>query len=114
MAPEDQGRYECIANNEHGRDSASGYVTVKVDPALTTGAVGNSGDQFIKIAFTEASREIDKAINNTIDNFLHNKNPTSSELFRIIRSVMFCFGFLFGFLIKSCSLQKLEWQHQQK
>lgn len=99
MAPEDQGRYECIANNAHGRDSAFGYVTVKVDPALSTGAVGNSGDQFIKIAFTEASREIDKAINNTIDNFLHNKNPTSSELFRIIRSVMF-----------SCSLQNSEWQ----
>ncbi|CAG9770577.1 unnamed protein product [Ceutorhynchus assimilis] len=85
VAAEDQGRYECLAQNEHGRDSAFGYITVKEDPSVTTGAIGNIGDKFIKIAFTEASKEIDKAINNTIDNFLHNKNPTSSELFRIIR-----------------------------
>ncbi|XP_076271608.1 peroxidasin isoform X2 [Rhynchophorus ferrugineus] len=84
VAAEDQGRYECIAQNEHGRDSASGYITVK-DPVVSTGAVGNIGDRFIKIAFTEASSEIDKAINNTIKNFLNNKNPSSSELFRIIR-----------------------------
>ncbi|KAL1518075.1 hypothetical protein ABEB36_001755 [Hypothenemus hampei] len=87
VAPEDQGRYECSAQNIHGRDTASGYITVKLDPSVTGigQALGNSGDKFIKIAFTEASREIDKAINNTLDNFLHNKNPTSSELFRIIR-----------------------------
>lgn len=85
MAPEDQGRYECLAQNEHGRDSASGYITVKADPSVTTGAISNIGDKFIKVAFTEASKEIDTAINNTIENFLHNKNPTSSELFRIIR-----------------------------
>ncbi|XP_030760728.1 LOW QUALITY PROTEIN: peroxidasin-like [Sitophilus oryzae] len=84
VAAEDQGRYECIANNDHGRDSASGYITVK-DPTVSTGAVGSISDRFIKIAFTEASSEIDKAINNTIDNFLHNKHPSSSELFRIIR-----------------------------
>lgn len=29
VAPEDQGRYECTALNDHGRDTASGYVTVK-------------------------------------------------------------------------------------
>ncbi|XP_066250730.1 peroxidasin [Euwallacea similis] len=85
VSAEDQGRYECLANNEYGRVSASGYVTVRADPTLPTGGIANTGDKFIKIAFAEASREIDKAINNTIENFLHNKNPSASELFRIIR-----------------------------
>ncbi|XP_050301684.1 peroxidasin isoform X2 [Anthonomus grandis grandis] len=85
VAPEDQGIYECLAQNVHGRDSATGYLTVKEDPAVRTGAISNIGDKFIKIAFTEASNEIDKAINNTIENFLHNKSPSSSELFRIVR-----------------------------
>lgn len=29
VTPEDQGRYECTALNDHGRDTASGFVTVK-------------------------------------------------------------------------------------
>lgn len=29
VAAEDQGRYECTAVNEYGRDTASGYLTVK-------------------------------------------------------------------------------------
>ncbi|XP_060535889.1 peroxidasin isoform X2 [Cylas formicarius] len=83
VAPEDQGRYECVAVNEHGRDSAWGYITVRGDPDQEK--PGGVGDKFIKIAFTEASKEIDQAINNTIDRFLHSKNPSAAELFRIIR-----------------------------
>lgn len=30
VGPEDQGRYECTALNDYGRDSAAGYVTVTV------------------------------------------------------------------------------------
>ncbi|CAH2000403.1 unnamed protein product [Acanthoscelides obtectus] len=90
VAPEDQGRYECTAINDHGRDTASGYLTIKnlQDPTTTgTGSITNSIDsQFIKIAFAEASEEVDRAINKTIDNIIHNEgthNP--AELFRIIR-----------------------------
>lgn len=44
------------------------------------------GDQFVKIAFAEASSEVDRAINKTIDNILNNKAPHSpADLFRIIR-----------------------------
>ncbi|KAL3275369.1 hypothetical protein HHI36_020136 [Cryptolaemus montrouzieri] len=81
---EDQGRYECIAINEHGRNTASGYLTVKEDP--TAIRIGGIGDQYVKIAFLEATEEIDRAINNTIKNLFDNKGPHSSgELFRLFR-----------------------------
>lgn len=83
VAPEDQGRYECTAINDHGRDTASGYVTVKeVSNPIGVGI----GDQFVKIAFAEASEEVDRAINKTIDNLINNKGPHNpADLFRFIR-----------------------------
>lgn len=83
IAPEDQGRYECSAVNEHGRDTASGYVSVKKDPAPEGFRVD---DKFVRIAFQEASNEVDHAINRTIEQFIHNKHTKSPyELFKIIR-----------------------------
>ena len=83
IALEDQGRYECTAINENGRVSASGFVTVKEDPSTTK---INIGDKFVKIAFLEATQEIDKAINRTIENIFMHKGPQSSrEIFRLIR-----------------------------
>ncbi|XP_063930997.1 peroxidasin isoform X2 [Zophobas morio] len=83
VVPEDQGRYECTAINDHGRDSASCYVTVKENQNPTAFGIG---DKFVKVAFIEASQEVDKAINKTIDNLFKNKGPHSSaELFRLIR-----------------------------
>lgn len=44
------------------------------------------GDQFVKIAFAEASAEVDRAINKTIDNIVNNKSPHNpADLFRIVR-----------------------------
>lgn len=81
---EDQGRYECTAINEHGRVSASGYLTVK-EESQHASRIG-LGDQFVKIAFLEATDEVDTAINRTIDSLFNRKgNYTSSELFRLIR-----------------------------
>lgn len=103
VTPEDQGRYECTALNDHGRDTASGFVTVRnaqnpsgnwvITKILQVLAntffftVGVSiGDQFVKIAFAEASSEVDRAINKTIDNIIRNKAPHNpADLFRIIR-----------------------------
>lgn len=83
VSPEDQGRYECSAINEHGRATASGYLSVKEDQKSSRAGVG---DKFVKIAFVEASEEVDKAINRTIDSLFNKKgNYTSSELFRLIR-----------------------------
>ncbi|CAH0547883.1 unnamed protein product [Brassicogethes aeneus] len=83
LALEDQGRYECSAINDRGRDTASGYVTVKENNNPNDFGIG---DKFVKVAFQEATGEIDKAINNTIDNLFHKKGPhSSSELFRLIR-----------------------------
>ncbi|CAG9835601.1 unnamed protein product [Diabrotica balteata] len=83
VGPEDQGRYECTALNDYGRDSASGYVTVKKlkDPT----GVG-IGDQYVKLAFAEATEEVDRAINRTLDNLIKNKDTRNpGELFRLIR-----------------------------
>nr|XP_023021293.1 peroxidasin [Leptinotarsa decemlineata] len=83
VGPEDQGRYECTALNDYGRDSAAGYLTVKNIQSPTGIGIG---DRFVKIAFTEATGEVDRAINRTIDNIINNKKPHNpAEIFRIIR-----------------------------
>lgn len=83
MTREDQGRYECIANNEYGTESASGYVRVKEDHSQSGIGIG---DKFVRIAFVEASDEVDRAINKTIDNLFNKKGPhNAGELFRLIR-----------------------------
>lgn len=83
VLPEDQGRYECTAINDYGRVSSSSYVTVKENQNPTDFGIG---DKFVKVAFVEASQEVDQAINKTIDNLFNNKTARSSgELFRIIR-----------------------------
>lgn len=83
IALEDQGRYECKAINEFGLDVASGYITVKEDPHSSIVGIG---DKFVKTAFIEASHEIDKAVNHTIEE-MFNPNSTKgyADLFRIIR-----------------------------
>lgn len=73
VTQEDQGRYECIANNEYGTDSASGYVSVKEDPHPSGVGIG---DKFVRIAFVEATDEVDRAINKTIDNLFNKKGIT--------------------------------------
>lgn len=83
VGPEDQGRYECMALNDYGRDLASAYVTIKKlkDPVGV-----NVGDQYVKLAFAEASEEVDRAINRTIENVIKNKDTRNpGELFRIVR-----------------------------
>lgn len=81
---EDQGRYECIAINDNGRATASGYLTVKNDP--TAIKIDGIGDQYVKIAFSEATEEIERAINNTVKNLFETKGPyNSAELFRLFR-----------------------------
>lgn len=83
IMPEDQGRYECSAVNEYGRDVASGYITVKED--LHPGGIA-LGDKFVKVAFVEASHEIDKAVNKTIEEmFNQNTRKSYADLFRLIR-----------------------------
>lgn len=84
ITAEDQGRYECTAINEYGRATASGYVTIKEEKHPAGLGVG---EKLVKIAFAEASQEVDLAINRTIDKlFNHYTGPrSSSDLFRLIR-----------------------------
>lgn len=83
VTKDDQGRYECSANNDYGSDSASGYVIIKDDPFPS--GVGVS-DRLVRVAFVEASEEVDRAVNKTIDNLFNKKGPHSpEELFRLIR-----------------------------
>ncbi|KAL5280951.1 PXDN family protein [Megaselia abdita] len=82
----DAGRYECSIFNEFGRTTASGFVTVKSNEVLAP------GDRYVKIAFAEASKEIDLAINNTIDTLFSKKEnpknqtrPNYGDLLRVFR-----------------------------
>ncbi|XP_021697884.1 peroxidasin isoform X1 [Aedes aegypti] len=79
----DQGRYECSLLNQYGRATASGLLTVKKKLELLP------GDQFVRIAIAEASREVDLAINQTIAKlFSVGGNRTQQhqgDLFRIVR-----------------------------
>ncbi|XP_053689507.1 peroxidasin [Sabethes cyaneus] len=78
----DQGRYECSLLNQYGRATASGLLTVKKKLELLP------GDQFVRIAIAEASREVDLAINQTIIKLFTgntSKSQHHGDLFRIVR-----------------------------
>lgn len=72
------GRYECSVSNKYGRDTSSVFLTVK-DHILP-------GDEYVNIALTEATRDVDQAIAKTIEQLFHNTGkPDIHELFRIAR-----------------------------
>ncbi|XP_055533794.1 peroxidasin isoform X2 [Wyeomyia smithii] len=78
----DEGRYECSLLNQYGRATASGLLTVKKKQELLP------GDQFVRIAIAEASREVDLAINQTIIKLFSGNTSQSQhhgDLFRIVR-----------------------------
>ncbi|OXU25353.1 hypothetical protein TSAR_010634 [Trichomalopsis sarcophagae] len=63
----DTGRYECSASNDHGRATASALVRIRQPTA---------SDGLVLRAFNEATQEIDRAINNTLE-MLFNPNSRS-------------------------------------
>ncbi|XP_053674743.1 peroxidasin [Anopheles nili] len=79
----DEGRYECSLLNKYGRATASGMLTVKKRVEALP------GDQYVRIAIAEASREVDTAINQTIGRMFTTGRNTSGryhdDLFRIVR-----------------------------
>ncbi|CAG5007139.1 unnamed protein product [Parnassius apollo] len=75
----DSGRYECSAFNEYGRDTVSVFLTVK-DHILP-------GDEYVNIALTEATRDVDQAISRTMEQLFKNDNSKANllDLYRISR-----------------------------
>lgn len=75
----DTGRYECSAVNEYGRDTASVFLSVK-DNTLP-------GDQYVNIALTQATRDVDQAISRTVEQLFNNRSHTANihELYAISR-----------------------------
>ncbi|XP_042897805.1 peroxidasin [Parasteatoda tepidariorum] len=61
VGKEDEGIYECIAENEVGSAFVSMHLTVSDEPF-----VGRPGDGLIFVAVDEARVEIDKALNHTL------------------------------------------------
>lgn len=74
----DTGRYECSVFNEYGRDTVSLFLSVK-DHILP-------GDEYVNIALIEATRDVDQAIANTIEQLFSNKTAKVNvhDLFRIV------------------------------
>ncbi|XP_050432514.1 peroxidasin [Adelges cooleyi] len=58
----DSGVYECTAKNVHGQESAKGIIAVLGDVLEQS-----PGDRYVHLAFKEASLEVDRAVNATID-----------------------------------------------
>ncbi|XP_032290596.1 peroxidasin [Drosophila virilis] len=79
----DGGRYECQLKNKFGRATASALVTIRNNVDLAP------GDRYVRIAFAEAAKEIDLAINNTLDMLFSNRStrgpPNYGELLRVFR-----------------------------
>ncbi|XP_017057908.1 peroxidasin [Drosophila ficusphila] len=79
----DGGRYECQVKNQFGRASASALVTIRNNVDLAP------GDRYVRIAFAEAAKEIDLAINNTLDMLFSNRSdkapPNYGDLLRVFR-----------------------------
>lgn len=75
----DTGRYECTAFNEYGRDTASVFLTVK-DHILP-------GDEYVNIALVQATRDVDQAIANTVDQLFNNNNSNVDvhTLYKMVR-----------------------------
>ncbi|XP_050539953.1 peroxidasin isoform X2 [Daktulosphaira vitifoliae] len=64
----DSGVYECTAKNNHGQDSARGIIEVLGDVLEHS-----PGDRYVNLAFKEATLEVDRAVNATIES-LFGKN----------------------------------------
>lgn len=79
LTVKDTGRYECSVFNEFGRDTVSVFLSVK-DHILP-------GDEYVNIALIEATRDIDQAIANTMEQLFSNKTTKADvhDLFRIVR-----------------------------
>lgn len=75
----DSGRYECTVFNDYGRDTASVFLTVKENTL--------PGDIYVNIAITQATRDVDQAIDRTLSHLFNNKSGKEDieELYRLSR-----------------------------
>lgn len=77
----DTGRYECSAHNEFGRDTASAFLTVK-DRILP-------GDAYVNIALTEATKDIDQAIERTMQELFGNNKTAKTDIHALYKVTRF-------------------------
>ncbi|XP_055686975.1 peroxidasin isoform X2 [Lutzomyia longipalpis] len=78
----DSGRYECSITNEFGRATGQGLLIVRKSDEVAP------GEKFVRMAFAEASKEIDAAINQTVASLFTPTAPNThdyAEKFRIFR-----------------------------
>uniref|UniRef100_A0A224YXI4 Peroxidase n=1 Tax=Rhipicephalus zambeziensis TaxID=60191 RepID=A0A224YXI4_9ACAR len=89
VQPRDEGRYECVAENEMGRASAPFYILVRDYVEGDTGT--HPGDKYVLSALHEAEQSVDRAVNSTLEDLLNNKRSTvggrhrHAHLLRIFR-----------------------------
>uniref|UniRef100_T1IXZ7 Peroxidase n=1 Tax=Strigamia maritima TaxID=126957 RepID=T1IXZ7_STRMM len=76
---DDEGRYDCAADNGIGYITTFVHLKIKADS-------DHPGDKFVQIAFEEASRNVDRAYNDTLRNlYAKDKVYTPAELLRLFR-----------------------------
>ena len=102
VTQEDEGMYECVADNGQERISAQARFSIRETREISNEAftytsvdedpVGSSiGDQFVLVALEEALVDVDKALNSTLDALFSSSssnafsNASSRELIRIFR-----------------------------
>ncbi|XP_077547312.1 peroxidasin isoform X2 [Haemaphysalis longicornis] len=89
LEPQDEGRYECVAENEIGVAIAPFYILVRDDGHEDSDA--HPGDRYVLSALHEAEQSVDRAVNSTLDDLLNNRRSTvggrhrHAHLLRIFR-----------------------------
>ena len=93
---EDEGMYECIAENGQERKSARARFSVRQTRDTNEGlsysvdtSYSSRGDEFVLVSLEEASIDVDKALNSTLDSLFSGSksfnNTSTRELLRIFR-----------------------------
>lgn len=92
VSEEDEGMYQCIADNGIERKSAHARLSIRRQPRQSAEYQVDQaadGDEFVLVSLEEATRDVDQALNSTLEKLFSTgksiTNSTPGELLKIFR-----------------------------
>lgn len=92
VSEEDEGMYQCIADNGIERKSAHARLSIRRQPRESSEYQVDepaAGDEFVLVSLEEATRDVDQALNSTLEQLFSSgksiTNSTPGELLKIFR-----------------------------